>query len=116
MISYPRRVREQFIDLLKSQIRNGHNQDRNHMEKEYPACFSNIEIVFPKGENGLRNTPESCFPCFYKTECLKTAIESEQGIELMEEKVDRAYRSGMIGFLERWSQKKHLKRKKEEKK
>jgi len=95
---------------------DGRYLNRIKMKKEYPACFSNIEIVFPKGDNGLRNTPESCFPCFYKTECLKTAIESDNGLEVIEEKIDRAYRSGMIGFLERWSQKKHLKRKKEEKK
>jgi hypothetical protein len=34
-----------------------------------------------------------------------------QGLEVREEAVDRAYHSGMIGFLDRWSRKKTLHRK-----
>lgn len=80
-------------------------------KKEYPYCFGNLEKVFPMGKNGLRTTPESCLVCYCKTECLKSALENPGGLKVKEEKVDRAYASGMIGFLERWSQKKVLKRK-----
>lgn len=80
-------------------------------KKEYPYCFGKLEKVFPMEKNGLRNTPESCLVCYCKTECLKSALESSGGLKVKEEKVDRAYTSGMIGFLERWSQKKVLNRK-----
>ena len=79
--------------------------------KKYPYCYGKLENVFPMGENGLRCSPESCRVCHCKTECLKSALESSGGLKVKEEKVDRAYASGMIGFLERWSQKKVLNRK-----
>jgi len=82
------------------------------MSGEYPYCFAKLEVVFPKGNDGLRHTPESCFVCFCKTECLRTAMGKSEGLEVREECVDRAYESGMIGFLERWSKKKNLHRKK----
>jgi hypothetical protein len=80
-------------------------------KKEYPYCFGKLEKVFPMGKNGLRTTPESCLVCYCKTECLKSALENPGGLKVKEEKVDRAYATGMIGFLERWSQKKVLNRK-----
>ncbi len=78
--------------------------------KNYPFCFGILETVFPKGENGLRFSPETCLMCIYKTECLKTAMQGKSGISVKEEVVDRAYDSGMLGFFERWSRKKALKR------
>ena len=39
------------------------------------------------------------------------AMEKSSGLKVREEKVDRAYAAGVIGFLERWSQKKDLNRK-----
>ena len=76
--------------------------------KEYPACFGIIDNVFPKGEGDVRTTPESCFPCFCKTECLRKAMEGYDGLKIREENIDRAYESGMIGFVERWSRKKFI--------
>jgi hypothetical protein len=78
--------------------------------KKFPPCFGKLETVFPKGNNGLRNTPDSCFACRHKTECLRSAIEGAGGLKVREEFVDRAYHSGRIGFLERWSKKKALQR------
>jgi hypothetical protein len=75
-----------------------------------PYCFGKLENVFPEGEDGLRNTPESCVPCCHKTECLRTAMTAAGGLKLQEENVDRAYTAGMIGFLGRWSRKKDLQR------
>ncbi|OQY60145.1 MAG: hypothetical protein B6245_02975 [Desulfobacteraceae bacterium 4572_88] len=77
-----------------------------------PSCFSVLEIVFPKGEDGFRHTPEKCYECPHKTDCLRTAMGKSGGLEVREECVDRAYESGMIGFLERWSKKKTIDRKK----
>jgi hypothetical protein len=85
-------------------------------EEEYPYCFAKLDNVFPKGDDGLRHTPESCMVCLYKTECLRTAMRKPDGLKVREEKVDRAYAGGMIGFLERWSQKKDLHQKMKKKK
>jgi hypothetical protein len=76
-----------------------------------PSCFADLATVFPLGSDGLRHTPRGCMICVYKTECLRTAMARPQGLEVCEEVVDRAYRSGMIGFLDRWSRKKALDRK-----
>ncbi|MDO9565404.1 MAG: hypothetical protein Q7J15_01470 [Candidatus Desulfaltia sp.] len=82
---------------------------------EYPSCFGIIEVVFPKADDGLRTTPEACLECPHKTECLRSAMKELGGLKVREELVDRAYESGMIGFLGRWSQKKVLNRRIKEK-
>jgi hypothetical protein len=76
--------------------------------EERPYCYGKIECVFPMGDEGLRETPESCMVCYCKTECLRTAMQGEAGDQVREEKVDRAYAAGMMGFFERWSRKKAL--------
>lgn len=77
-----------------------------------PYCFGKLDNVFPRGADGLRQTPESCFYCRYKTGCLRTAMQKAEGVDVRCEQVDRAYDSGMIGFFERWSRKKNLQRRK----
>lgn len=83
-------------------------------KKDMPDCFGHLDKVFPKTENGLRETPESCLlSCHHKTECLRTAItKSPKAAEVQEERVDEAYDAGMLSFFERWSKKKQLNRKK----
>ena len=74
-----------------------------------PECYGNLDIVFPIGANGLRNTPDSCMQCLKKTDCLRQAMSKKKsGLKLQEEYVDRAYNAGMIGFLTRWSKKKQI--------
>lgn len=77
-------------------------------QKKFPPCFADLESVFPMGDEGLRETPESCMPCYYKTECLRKAMAGKGGIAVRQEMVDRAYDSGRVGFFERWSRKKAL--------
>ena len=77
-----------------------------------PECFGDLEIVFPLKDDGLRHTPASCFQCCFKTECLRTGLSGKGGLKVREEKIDRSYRSGMMGFMERWSKKKTLNRQK----
>jgi len=77
-------------------------------QKKFPPCFADLESVFPMGAEGLRQTPESCMPCCYKTECLRKAMADKGGITVRQEMVDRAYASGRVGFFERWSRKKAL--------
>lgn len=84
-------------------------------KEKLPYCFAKLEEVFPQGEDGLRHVPESCQVCLYKTRCLRSAMEGAEGLSVREEKVDRAYETGMIGFLDRWSRKKTLHKKKKNK-
>jgi hypothetical protein len=69
---------------------------------KHPECFGQLDTVFPLGEDGLRHSPETCLKCLHKTDCLRTGVHQEH--------VDRSYNSGMIGFMERWSQKKNISR------
>lgn len=78
---------------------------------EYPACFGVLDSVFPKGEDDLRNTPETCLVCLHKTECLRSAMGGTKGLKVREEFIQRAYESGIMSFMERWSEKKDLWRK-----
>jgi hypothetical protein len=84
-------------------------------ETPKPECFGSLENVFPMGGEGLRDTPVVCRACVFKTECLREAMETREGLDVKEEKVDRAYSVGMMGFFERWSRKKTLSRQKAEK-
>ena len=86
-------------------------RDMSDTEKKNPTCFGKLDVVFPKTENGLRDTPETCLPCVHKTACLRSALEGDSGFKVKEEVIDRAYTSGHIHFLERWSRKKDLQRK-----
>ncbi len=81
-------------------------------KKELPSCFGKLDTVFPLAEDGLRHTPESCMVCFCKTDCLRAAVRGPEGIKVKEEQVKRAYSSGTISFVERWSRKKALEKKK----
>ncbi|MCK5417860.1 MAG: hypothetical protein KAI93_05120 [Desulfobacterales bacterium] len=83
-----------------------------HPKTEHPYCFGKLDNVFPLAKDGLRHTPESCMVCFCKTECLRTAVKGPGGIKVEEERVKRAYGSGTISFIERWSRKKAIARQK----
>lgn len=78
------------------------------MNLESPACFGDLQTVFPLGDDGLRHTPETCFACSFKTKCLRHAMSEKDGLEVKEALVDRAYKAGLMGFWERWSKKKTL--------
>ena len=79
-------------------------------KEKFPPCFGDLDTVFPKDNNGFRNTPETCLACADKTECLRTAMKGAEGLKVREEYIDRAYASGIMSFLERWSLKKDIKR------
>jgi hypothetical protein len=76
--------------------------------RQCPPCFGDLNKVFPLREDGFRVSPEQCLQCRHKTQCLKTAIGEAGGYRVREEMIDRAYRGGVIGFLQRWSQKKSI--------
>ena len=79
-----------------------------------PQCYGKLDIVFPLQADGLRVTPEACMRCVRKTECLRSAMANKNGLRVREEMLERAYRGGVIGFFQRWSQKKSIHRLKKE--
>ncbi len=80
--------------------------------KAPPGCFASIEKVFPLGSDGLRQTPPECLECDIKTECLRAALNAQQGVAVHEERLARSYQAGHVGFLERWAQQKELEQRK----
>ena len=83
--------------------------------KERPACYGDLNKVFPLREDGFRVSPIECLQCIDKTECLRRAIGEASGFSVREEMIDRAYRGGVIGFFQHWSQKKNIHRMKHKK-
>lgn len=88
----------------------------NSSEENRPDCFGKLEIVFPKGADGLRHSPRMCMACVFKTECLQTAMKQPAGLEVESEMVDRAYESRAISFIQRWAKRKSLHKKSKPKK
>ncbi len=104
-----------MADRAQSDICSDSNQSVGSSSKAMPDCFGNLEIVFPMGSRGLRETPDNCmYHCAYKTLCLRQAMSGLKGIEVKEEMVERREKAGVIGFFERWSKKKALNRAKEQ--
>ena len=78
-----------------------------------PDCFGDLDTVFPMGEEGIRTTPPDCMKCSLAKACIQTAMLGQKGLELEEERIDRAYEYGLIGVMERWSRKKLIRKKME---
>ena len=73
-------------------------------------CYGILDKVFPVGERGLREIVPECFHCHERTSCLKSALSTEEGLEMRAEILDRNVPGGLIGRLHLWSQKKELSR------
>ncbi len=72
-----------------------------------------FESVFPPGPDGLREVPDRCIECALKTECLRAALASEEGIAFKEKRIRQADQNGFMGRLRRWSELKSLAREKD---
>lgn len=84
----------------------------NFKEEEQKECFGCLDKVFPKMENGLRQTPDDCYYfCPVKTKCLKKAMATKDGVQVEEEIIKRETKSGAMSFLERWSRRKQMHKK-----
>jgi hypothetical protein len=73
-------------------------------------CFGILDQVFPMGESGLREVVPTCLHCPDRTACLRAALASRDGLRMREEILERAESKGLVGRLQRWSQKKSLHR------
>jgi hypothetical protein len=80
------------------------------MNSDKKDCFGVLHIVFPIGDNGLRESPPECFQCSERTACLKAALKTKEGLAMKGEVLDRAAESGMVGRFKRWSRKKEFHR------
>ena len=89
--------------------------EKSDDKNQPPPCYGKLDNVFPMQDDGLRQTPDSCLACAHKTLCLKAAVAGRDGLKLVDEKIDRAYSSGTMGFFERWHRKKTIARQKREK-
>ena len=74
------------------------------------VCFGVLEMVFPLGDEGLREITPGCFQCPERTPCLKAALRTKEGIQMRVEILERAESKGLVNRLQRWSQKKELHR------
>ncbi len=84
--------------------------------KDRPDCFGILDEVFPMGEEGIREVRERCIDCPFRVECLREAIQTEEGLKMREEMMERMPVRGVGDWVRRWSEKKMLyrMRKKEE--
>jgi len=73
-------------------------------------CFGMLDKVFPEGKEGLRQVPQGCFQCPEHTECLKSALETPEGISFRMELLNRTKPVGLVGRIKRWSERKALNR------
>jgi len=78
--------------------------------KNKKECFGVLEKVFPVGENGMRETPPGCLECADKTECLRAALSTREGIDFRGELLEQRGPGGWVGLIKRWSRKKELSR------
>lgn len=78
------------------------------------SCFGVLEMVFPLGDEGLREITPGCFQCPERTPCLKAALHTKEGIQMRVEILERAESKGLVNRLQRWSQKKALHRRAKE--
>ena len=62
------------------------------------------------GNKGLREVVPGCVQCPDRVLCLKEALNTQDGLEMQAKKLDRLANNGLIGRLNRWSQKKEIHR------
>ncbi|HDI78290.1 MAG TPA: hypothetical protein ENF54_01475 [Desulfobacteraceae bacterium] len=73
-------------------------------------CFGNLNRVFPIGRDGLREVPKECLDCEERVQCMKTALNSPEGIRYKEELIRRRGENSIWDRLKRWSYRKTLHR------
>ena len=78
-------------------------------------CFSHLDKVFPMGGEGLRQVPPACFDCKDRKSCMRSALETREGLVFREELLERSPSGGIVGRIKRWSEKKTLAGRRKEK-
>jgi hypothetical protein len=78
-----------------------------------PACFGDLERVFPPEGQGMRQVAAGCWDCDHRVECLRAAASGKGRETLYEEKALRGDPEGVRGFMRRWSRRKAASRREE---
>ncbi|MCD6561473.1 MAG: hypothetical protein J7L16_06930 [Deltaproteobacteria bacterium] len=78
------------------------------MKESRKDCFGRLNKVFPEGKNKLREVPPGCFDCIDRKECLRTALNTEEGLEFKSGLIERNRGLGFMDHLKRWSDKKQI--------
>ena len=86
------------------------------MTRPQKDCFGILDNVFPPGKEGLREIVQNCFECPDRILCLQEALNTPQGLMFRSEVINRYPASGLVGRLKRWSEKKEISRRLEQKK
>jgi hypothetical protein len=79
-----------------------------------PPCYGLLDQVFPLGDDDLRSVRPDCRDCRLVQTCLKAASESEAGTEMLASRMAAMHhgsQQGLLGFLNRWSELKAMRRK-----
>ncbi len=76
-------------------------------------CFGVLDKIFPIDSDGLRKIASQCHECVEKHKCLKSAISSDEGIEMRSEIISRAPSTGLFDRIRKWSLRKELSREKD---
>lgn len=76
-----------------------------------PSCFGDLERVFPRSKQGLREVQEQCWNCGQRVECLRAAVSGSRPSQLQaggqpQTPEEPSVLEGVGGFLERWSRRK----------
>ena len=79
-------------------------------------CFGILDNVFPMGTEGLREIVKSCFDCPDRKRCLQEALNTESGLVFRSEVIKRSPSRGLADRLRRWSEKKDISRRLQQKK
>jgi len=78
------------------------------MKESRKDCFGRLNKVFPGGKNKLREVPPGCFDCIDRKECLRAALNTEEGLEFKSGLIERNRGLGFMDYLKRWSDKKQI--------
>ena len=79
-----------------------------------PECFGVLDHVFPLADDGLRYVRKECTPCPRVKDCLRTASQSREGLNMRISRMEAlsyGKGEGLSGFLRRWSELKQISRK-----
>jgi hypothetical protein len=76
----------------------------------HKSCFGDLNRVFPLGGEGLREVVPDCFACPELKRCLQRALETEAGLALKMEALDRVPATGLASRIKRWSERKTIQR------
>ena len=69
------------------------------MKKSRKDCFGRLNKVFPGGKNKLREVPPGCFDCIDRKECLRAALNTEEGLEFKSGLIERNRGLGFMDYL-----------------